>query len=90
MVCKQVLPGRGFAVKIVCARRFEHLVGELMIAAAAKSGGDLNPGQMKKLQVSNSLCKIRSPGWHQQRLHSCMPFFVPRRQGLHAHGGEAR
>ena len=31
--------------------RFEHLVGELMIASAAKSGGDLNPAQMRKLQV---------------------------------------
>ena len=32
-------------------RRFEHLVGELMIASAAKSGGDLNATQMRKLQV---------------------------------------
>ena len=34
--------------------RFEHLVGELMIASAAKSGGDLNPAQMRKLQVPPS------------------------------------
>ncbi len=31
--------------------RFDHLVGELMIALAARSGGDFQPGQMKRLQV---------------------------------------
>ena len=31
--------------------RFDHLVGELMIAVAARSGGDFHPGQMKKLQA---------------------------------------
>ncbi|CAL8463305.1 g2839 [Coccomyxa elongata] len=32
--------------------RFDHLVGELMIAVAARSGGDFHPGQMKKLQAA--------------------------------------
>ncbi|EIE18163.1 DnaJ-domain-containing protein [Coccomyxa subellipsoidea C-169] len=32
--------------------RFDHLVGELMIALAARSGGDFQPGQMKRLQAA--------------------------------------
>jgi hypothetical protein len=35
--------------------RFEHLVGELMLAAAARHGGDFNANQLRKLQVGHSL-----------------------------------
>lgn len=31
--------------------RFEHLIGELLIAVAARSGGDLNMAEMKEAQV---------------------------------------
>ena len=31
--------------------RFEHLIGELLIAVAARSGGDLNMAEMKEVQV---------------------------------------
>jgi hypothetical protein len=31
--------------------RFEHLIGELLIAVAARSGGDLNMAEMKDAQV---------------------------------------
>lgn len=35
--------------------RFEHLVGELMIAAASRHG-DLNSQQMRRMQVGYSCC----------------------------------
>ena len=35
--------------------RFEHLVGELMIAAASRHG-DLNSQQMRRMQVGDSYC----------------------------------
>lgn len=41
--------------------RFDHLVGELMIAVAARSGGDFHPGQMKKLQACSPFPSLFSP-----------------------------
>ena len=51
--------------------RFDHLVGELMIAVAARSGGDFHPGQMKKLQA-----RPRSPACshHSIFLSGCCRF----------------
>lgn len=38
--------------------RFEHLVGELMIAAAARHGADFNTNQLRKLQVGATVSAI--------------------------------
>ena len=43
--------GAEFFTALFGSERFEHLVGELMIAAAARVGGDLGAAQLRKLQV---------------------------------------
>ena len=43
--------GAEFFTALFGSERFEHLVGELMIAAAARVGGDLGASQLRKLQV---------------------------------------
>lgn len=43
--------GAEFFTALFGSERFEHLVGELMIAAAARVGGELGPSQLRKLQV---------------------------------------
>jgi hypothetical protein len=43
--------------------RFEHLIGELLIAVAARSGGDLNMAEMKEAQVRIVETFDLSPGW---------------------------
>lgn len=47
--------------------RFEHLIGELMIAVAARSGGELNIAELKAAQVSKRACSLpahpRRPSW---------------------------
>ncbi|KAK9815321.1 hypothetical protein WJX72_001695 [[Myrmecia] bisecta] len=46
------MDGAEFFSMLFGSDSFEHLVGELMIAAAARNGGDLSAGQMKKLQIA--------------------------------------
>lgn len=43
--------GAEFFTALFGSERFEHLVGELMIAAAARVGSDLGAAQLRKLQV---------------------------------------
>ncbi len=43
--------GAEFFTALFGSERFEHLVGELMIAAAARVGGDLGATQLRKLQA---------------------------------------
>lgn len=43
--------------------RFEHLIGELMIAVAARSGGDLNIAAMKDAQVCWELFRYLGTLW---------------------------
>ncbi len=53
-----------FVASIVVSKRsdrFQHLIGELMIAAAAKSGGDLNIAAMKHHQVRTALTAALQP-----------------------------
>lgn len=45
------MQGAEFFTALFGSERFEHLVGELMIAAAARVGGDLGAAQLRKLQV---------------------------------------
>jgi hypothetical protein len=46
--------------------RFEHLIGELLIAVAARSGGDLNMAEMKEAQV-----RVAEPGDLSPALGRC-------------------
>ena len=45
------MQGAEFFTALFGSERFEHLVGELMIAAAARVGGDIGASQLRKLQV---------------------------------------
>ena len=58
MCCVQ---GAEFFTALFGSERFEHLVGELMIAAAARVGGDLGASQLRKLQVR--LQPVAAHGW---------------------------
>lgn len=62
--------GAEFFTALFGSERFEHLVGELMIAAAARVGGDIGASQLRKLQVLASMLwsPIPSPGC-SQHLH---------------------
>ncbi|KAL4451590.1 hypothetical protein ABPG75_007252 [Micractinium tetrahymenae] len=42
--------GAEFFTALFGSDRFEHLVGELMLAAAARHGGDFQPAQLKRIQ----------------------------------------
>ena len=45
------MDGAEFFTALFGSDRFEHLVGELMIAAAARCGSDFTAAQIKRLQV---------------------------------------
>lgn len=68
-----------FFMMLFGSDKFEHLVGELMIAAAARNGGDFSFAQIKKLQVTflepmRPACGMLSskPMWCEAVAWSCL------------------